>query len=421
MKAAKRILMIVNEFPPVGESGVQRPLKFLKYLDRLGWNCFVVTPSKPAKTVLDRSLCKEIPRSARVYRTPSCGFSGGSVDKVASIRQDAASDDLRAHVSRLLMRLNHFVFPLDKQIGWVPFAFAYSLYLIWRHKIRNVYITAFPFSAFLTGILLKICLGDKIFWVADYRDAWQFEPLIETVLPAWRMRLIRSWDERVLRRCDKAVFVTESILAQYLEAYPWLIGKAELITNGYDEDDFKDLAPADHKQTSLVYMGKIYNLNRSNILPLLECLQKAEYQLPLLHIGTLSHDARAEIVKGNYKFYNYEGYKPHREALTIAKGADVNVLTLNDDLVSEGVYTGKVFELLRLGKPILALGPKRGLVKDLIETSGAGEYVWLQDQEAMIAALNRLLTYPERYSADPEVISKYERARLTERLAALYG
>ena len=416
----KRILMLINEFPPVGESGVQRPLKFLKHLARSGWDCLVVTPSQPTKTVLDRSLCREIPQSARIIRTPSWGLRGKSVDLVASIRQKSASVSIKGLSSRLLMRLNHMLFPIDKQIGWVPFAFIYALYLIKRYKLRNLYITAFPFSAMMVGILLKKCLGDKLFWVADYRDGWQFEPLIESVLPKRRMRFIRWMDEQVLRHCDKAVFVTESIRCQYIKAYPWMSKRAELITNGYDEDDFADLVRQSFETPTLVYMGKIYNLNRPNLLPLLDALKGSDLSTPLIHIGSLALDARAQIERNGYDFYNFKGYKTHREALSIAAGAAVNLLLLNDDKVSEGVYTGKVFELLRLGPPILALGPKQGLVKELIETSGAGVYVWVQDSEAIIPALKRLLEHPESYRCRPDILQNFRRSYLTERLAALY-
>jgi len=365
-------------------------------------------------------LCKEIPARAHIHKTPSWGFGGSSVDRVASIRHEASSGGLKALASRLLMVLNHLLFPIDKQIGWLPFAFVYALYVIKRYKIRNVYITAFPFSAMLVGVLLKICLGNRIFWVADYRDAWQFEPLIETVIPPARMSLIRRLDEAVLRRCDKAVFVTEHIRKQYISAYPWLKNRAELITNGYDEDDFMGLEPHVFEQQTLVYMGKIYNLRRPNLLPLLDTLKESGMGIPLSHIGSLSHDARAGIEHRGYDFYRFEGYKSHREALCIALGATVNLLLLNDDKVSEGVYTGKIFELLQLGRPILALGPQQGLMKDLIRSSGAGEYVWMKDRAAIIPALRRLLEHPESYRTSPDCLHRFTRSYLTDQLARLY-
>lgn len=420
MKVDKRILMIVNEFPPTGESGVQRPLKFLKYLAAEGWLCHVVTPKHLPKTVLDESLCAEIPASAIIHKTPSWGFKGKAVDKVAEIRFQGSQSTTKAFIMRFLMALNHVIFPIDKQIGWVPFAFIYSWWLIKKHKIRNVYITAFPFSAFLVGIMLKKCFKDRIFWVADYRDAWQFEPILGEAVPPFRQAIIRHWDKSVLKYCDRAVFVTPLIQQTYTKHFKWLKGKTSCITNGYDEADFLDLEPNLSSSTSLLYMGKLYGVQRRNIMPLLQVMKDMELQLPLMHVGTVDRDAKAYIDEGNYDFYSYHGYVSHQEAIELALGARINLSLINDDEDSEGVYTGKVFELLRAQRPILALGPPRGVVKDLIEATHSGEYAHLNNPEKIEAALKKLMSDPDSYGCDLAAIQQYDRKHLTKRLAKLY-
>ncbi|MGI6197712.1 MAG: hypothetical protein ACOYIS_01120 [Candidatus Cloacimonadaceae bacterium] len=420
MRADKRILMIVNEFPPTGESGVQRPLKFLKYLAAAGWLCHVVTPKQLPKSVQDGSLCAEVPASAVIHKTPSWGFRGKAVDQVARIRFQGGQSALKAVLFRFLLAINHLIFPLDKQIGWVPFAFIYSYWLIKKHKIRNVYITAFPFSAFLVGIMLKKCFKDRIFWVADYRDAWQFEPIFEEATPHFRQNIIRYWDKRVLRHCDRAVFVTPGTLKTYTERFRWLKNKASCITNGYDEADFLDLEPNPASADSIYYMGKLYDLQRRSILPLLQVMKDMELQLPLMHVGTINEGAQAAIAKGGYDFYSYHGYVSHQEAIELALGAKINLLLINDDKQSEDVYSGKVFELLRAQRPILALGPARGVVKDLIEVTHSGEYAHLNDSEQITAALRKLLANPENYGSDLAAIQQYERQHLTNKLAKLY-
>ena len=420
MKADKRILMIINEFPPTGESGVQRPLKFLKYLAADGWLCHVVTPKHPPKTVLDESLCAEVPASAIIHKTPSWGFKGKAVDKVAEIRFQGSQSALKAFIMRFLMVLNHVIFPIDKQIGWAPFAFLYSYWLIKKHKIRNIYITAFPFSAFLVGIMLKKCFRDRIFWVADYRDAWQFEPIFEEALPPFRQNIIRHWDKNVLRFCDRAVFVTPAILKTYTDRFRWLTHKACCITNGYDEADFLDLEANPASSSSIYYMGKLYDLQRRSILPLLQVMKDLDLQLPLMHVGTVNEDAQAAIAQGNYDFYEYHGYVSHQEALELALGARINLLLINDDKQSEDVYSGKVFELLRAQRPILALGPVRGVVKDLIEATHSGEYAHLNNPEEIETALKKLVADPDSYGCDLSAIRQYERKYLTKRLAELY-
>jgi glycosyltransferase involved in cell wall biosynthesis len=415
-----KLLMIVNEFPPVGESGVQRPLKFLKYLDRAGWETHVVTPRRPAKTVLDYSLCKDIPPQTRIHKTFSLGFSGRAVDTVARVRFQTSHERPRPLLWTILNLFNHILFPLDKQIGWVPFALARSLWVIRRHGIRNVYVTAYPNSAFLIGICLKKLLGDRIFWVADYRDAWQFEPLLQERLPAFRKRIIRRWDERTLACCDRAVFVTEPIRSQYLRTYPRLKQKTTVITNGYDEDDFTGLKPHAFDALTFLYMGKFYSLHRPDPRPLFRALSRISgLDFRLVHIGTVSQDVKAAI--GDFAFYGYEGYKTHREALEFALGADVNLLLINDDKESEGVYTGKLFELLRAGRPILALGPRQGVARELIEGTNAGVYAHLGNEQEILEKLNMLLEQREQHRADPEAAGAFSRERLCQQLIGLYG
>ncbi|MDD2228767.1 MAG: hypothetical protein PHY48_05075 [Candidatus Cloacimonetes bacterium] len=416
-----KLLMIVNEFPPIGESGVQRPLKHLKYISRAGWKCFVITPAKPTKSVFDHSLLDEIPRSASIYRTFSLGFGGRSVNAFADIKHvtKCSVSFAKKAAWKVLNLLNSILFPIDKQIGWVPFAYFKALSLIRLHGIRNIYITAFPFSAFLVGTMLKRKLGNKITWVADYRDAWQFEPLLkETALP-FRFRMIQHQDLHVLQSCDHAVFPTKHIHELYLHKYPWLKSKSVTITNGYDEDDFTELIAKSHDNFTVFFMGKIYHQQRSNPLPFIEAIESSSIKdMHFVHAGSVSRDMKPLLEQ--HPSYTFEGYKSHRAALQNALSADVNLIVLNDDAASEGVYTGKLFELLRIGKPILALGPKRGLVKDLLAQNGAGEYAWIGSKEEIVSAFKRLRTNPQKYYSRPDSYERFSREKLAQALMSLY-
>jgi glycosyltransferase involved in cell wall biosynthesis len=417
------ILMLVNEFPPTGESGVQRPLKFLKYLDRAGWKTHVVTPTKPTKTVLDHSLCEEIPRSAKIHKTGSLGFGGRSVERVAEVKLSAGQNrfGLKSLLSKMLQLINHLLFPIDKQIGWVPLAYLKACQLIKLHHIKNVYITAYPYSAFLAGILLKRRFKDRIFWVADYRDAWQFEPLMAEKLPAFRMRIIRKLDELVLRTCDIALFTTEAVRRTYIGHYPWIESKARTITNGYDEDDFKDLKPISFEKFTILFMGKLYNPQRPNVIPVLDAVKKFDWKdFQYVHVGSISPEVEDLIKKRGYDFYDYRGYKDHRVALEHVLGADIVLLMINDDRYSREFFPGKLFELLRAGRPLLTVGPQSCIVKDVIEKSGAGEYVYAGDPDGILAALNRLRENPRKYVPRRDVVARFDRERLCRQLIGLY-
>ena len=174
MRKNNKILMLINEFPPTGESGVQRALKFLKYLDRANYETFVITPQEPVKEVLDHSLVAEIPTSSKVFKTKSWGIKAKNLSKIENLRYTSTRKK-KSLKWRVIKSVNDLFFPLDKQIGWVPFAYFKAVKVVKREGIRNVYITGYPFSAFLIGVLLKLRFKHKIFFLADYRDSWGFE------------------------------------------------------------------------------------------------------------------------------------------------------------------------------------------------------------------------------------------------------
>jgi len=421
MKNDNRILMIINEFPPTGESGVQRPLKFLKYLERAGWECWVITPKKPPKNVIDPSLCDDIPSNAHIIKTHSWGLTASATDMVADIRAKTAAQ--RSTAKRLMWMtiklVNDLFFPIDKQIGWTPFALLAAIKAIRKHKIRNVYITGFPFSALMIGIPLKYIFRDKIFWVADYRDAWQFEPLFESNVLPFRYALIRRCDDLVLKTCDRVIFVTDYIKARYQKHFAWIENKAVVITNGFDDDDFEQVQAYQFKKFTFVYMGKIYG-HKGNPLPLLRAISKIDsIDFQYIHIGTIAPEVFQEIESMKLPFFQFWGYKTHQEAINLAAGADINILINNNDTESSGVFTGKIFELIKIGRPILAVGPPQCIVQDLLEQSNVGAYACIEDEEAILRCIDKLRE-ADMLSTNQDAIRVFSRIELTAKLIEVY-
>lgn len=415
-----KILMIVNSFPPSGESGVQRPVKFLKYLAWDGWETFVITPRKPVMLRnRDISLEQEIPSGTHIFKTGSLGIRE---DKLTEMRfeLEEAGSVWKSIFWRVIKLLNDIIFPFDKQIGWVPFALIKAVQVIRKHSIRNIYITASPFSAFLCGIALKKLFGSRIFWVADYRDAWQFAPLLQKFVLPFRYRFICRMDEKVLRRADHVIFSSPDVLKRYQEKYFWLQSKSDYITNGYDEDDYTNLLPHKFEKFTFIYMGKLHPV-KGNPLPLLKAIKstmKIDFQY--LHLGIISQKLQKKIEQENLNFFSFLGYKPHTEALSYSAGADINVLILNNDPDSKGVIPGKVFELIRLGKPILAVGPPGSVVREIIQSTASGVYVCSEKPEEIAAALEQLLIKKRMAQTDLKLIEQYSRRSCTEKLASIY-
>jgi glycosyltransferase involved in cell wall biosynthesis len=417
-----KLLMIINEFPPTGLSGVQRALKFMKYACREGWEVHAVVPKKPVRKETDHSLLQEIPPEAHIHRVGGLGIRSRNVSRITCTRfEDTMPKNPVSKAFWTLAKLvNDIIWPIDKQIGWTPFAAWKAAKIIKHHKIHNLYITAYPFSSFVAGLWLKKRFGNKIFWVADYRDAWQFGPLIERKVHGFRMKHIRKMDEKFLRNSDRVIFVTEKTCAHYVDKYAWLSEKSEVITNGFDEDDFDGLPAKQFSEPTLVYMGRM-DRNYGDPIPMLDAM--AACNIPgfrFLHLGSIAPYILARIEGGNYPFYSYLGYLPHKDALEHTLGAWANLIMIEEDPESELVLQGKLFELLRAGRPILSLGPERSAIKDLIYETNSGIHVLARDSEAISKALQQILNNPEQFSTTAKNIEKFTRRELTRKLLSLY-
>ncbi len=413
--------MLINEFPPTGESGVQRPLKFLKYLARMDYQTYVITPKEPVKEVLDESLLSEIPNSTKIYKTESWGIKAKNLTKIDQVRYQSTSKK-KSIKWKILKTINDFLFPIDKQIGWLPFAYSKAVKIIKKEKIKNIYITAYPFSAFLIGLLLKLRFGNKIFFLADYRDSWSFEPLLEEKVNKYRLNIMRSCDKLVLRHADHIVSVTKPILDEYVLHYPKIKNKVSLITNGYDEDDFNTLKAKSYKKRTILYMGKFYQF-KGNPIAFLDALSKYREEhkedTEFVHIGTGYQELFDYVKERNYTFYKYLGYKSHQEALEYALGADYLLMCINDDPNSKYVYSGKLFEYIRLGKPIIGLVPLDGIVSEIIEDFSLGTVAPINDETKIYQALVQL-DKQQIKKIPQDLIYNFSREKLTKDLIAIY-
>ncbi len=412
-----KVLMIINEFPPTGESGVQRALKFVKYLSKAGHEVHVITPKKPVKSILDYTLCNDIPKSVIVHYTPSLGIKGKARDAIAKTKDSVKYQEpslIKSIIWNIIKLVNDFIFPYDKQIGWVPFAIYKASKVIKKERIEKVFITSYPFSAQLIGLKLKKKFGSRIFYVADYRDSWQFEPKLSENVNRTRLRKIQKLDNMVLKKCDYFTVATEQILEEYFEIIPELKSKSTVILNGFDEDDFNDIVPMKFDKFTFFYMGKIYDYKRSP-LPILETLHKVENSMDFqfISIGTIPKSILNDV-NSKFSFFKYLGYKSHKQALEMGAGADILVLIVNDDIKSKGVITGKVFEYIRLNKPILAICPKDGVLEKLINDYKLGVATQPNNEAMLLEAVNRIMNY--NIIRDDESIHKFSRESQTQQL-----
>jgi glycosyltransferase involved in cell wall biosynthesis len=407
----QRALMIAYYFPPLGGAGVQRTLKFARYLPEYGWQPQVLTVRHGVRgEPHDPSLGAEVP-NVPISRTAFLDLS--------LLSRGAARLGLRrfAQLARLLLYLP------DQQAGWLPWACAGAIRL--ARSADLVYSTSAPYTAHLVGLWLKLRLGRP--WVADFRDEWSLNPFFQYPSPAL-LALNRLMERRVLAHADRVLATTPGHAAGLASLMPAARrARVRVIHNGYDPADLPAAVAPPAALFTLVHIGSFYGVRQpTNLLRALDrlvssgALPAGDVRLVLAGSGAapiMVPPALATVVE-------LPGYLPHQEALRLLHSATVPVLVVG----ARGVagldnIPGKLYEYLATGKPILALADAHSYAAQLLRRARCG--VVVPDESAAIAAALHTL-YSQWRTGTPgvvpdwEEIRRFDRRRLTGELAAIF-
>jgi len=406
----QRALMIAYYFPPLGGAGVQRTLKFARYLPEYGWRPSILTVRHGVRgEPHDLSLGAELP-NVLIKRTAFLDLS--------LLPRGAIRLGLRrfARLARLLLYLP------DQQVGWLPWACAGALEL--ARSADLVYSTSAPYTAHLVGLWLKLRLGRP--WVADFRDEWSLNPFFQYPSPAL-LALNRLMERRVLAHADRVLATTPGHAAGLASLMPVARrARVSVIHNGYDPADLPAaVAPA--TRFTLVHVGSFYGIRQpTSLLHALERLVASGEVLAddvrLILAG--SGAAPITIPPALATVVELPGYLPHQAALRLLHSATVPVLIVGARWVA-GLdnIPGKLYEYLATGKPILALADANSYAAQLLRRTRCG--VVVPDEPAAIAAALHTLytqwrTGTPAVEPDWEEIRRYNRRRLTGELAAIF-
>lgn len=371
----KRLLLLAYAFPPAGGVGVQRALKFVKYLPEFGWDVTVLTAANPSVPLRDEALCKEIPPSTTILRAKTLEPGYGAKHAFSGANQNAVrSNPLRKQAIELLRSGVNLVFQPDLQLLWVPDAIRTGLRHLAEARYDAVMVTAPPFSSFLAGAYLAKRADAPL--VLDYRDEWSI------CNQYWENRQQGQLSQRLQLNLEKGLLKqaalvlattpssTSSLRELTLEARS--SARVECIYNGFDPDDFV-LEPehgdrADYgngsKMYRLAYAGTLWNLNR--VEPLVEGIRALCKQEPRL-AGNLElvvagrktppeEEQLARLKDLPCKLVSLP-FLEHQEAIRLMKTSDGLVL-LNSDLPhADRIVSGKAFEYIGAGKTILVVSP----------------------------------------------------------------
>jgi len=431
----KRILMVAYYFPPVAGGGVQRSLKFSKYLPEFGWKPYILTAKEPYDYYGDDSLTKDIHPDLTVCRSASIEpmkiIRKWLQKKIVVESQNREIRKVHGGVKKpdWLLKLKESIFIPDGEIGWLPFAVLKGWAVIRKNDIHLIYSTSCPYTSHLIALILqKVC---RIPWVADFRDPWS--KVQRKNVPSWR-RIIDEWLEcRVLFRADRVIANIEPTVRDFQKVYPSM--KYHVITNGYDESDFKNINSGRYarKGLTVTYTGILYE-NRSPAVFLTAVQRLMEEQpelrkiLKIRFVGQLDNPGETynrDILNAMElnDIVEVVRYVSHRESVEYAMSSNILLLIVDSCDGNKGIMPGKMYEYLRCRKPILALAPVDGVAADVIRKTGSGLVADPDSVQEVLNALKRLYTLYSKNKLSTvnknRNIDIYSRQRLTEHLAGI--
>ncbi len=427
----KRLLFVTYYFPPSGGPGVQRSLKFVKYLPEFGWRPTVLTvrPESASWPDPDPDSVADIPEDTLVERTGAwdpyalyARLLGRKKQEVISV--GFTGEDGTTPGRRFARWLRANLFLPDARVGWVPFATARARALM-RQKYDAVLTTGPPHSTHFAGLALRRTHGTP--WLVDFRDPWtEIDFQSELPITGLARALDAFLERRVLRNADGFAVVSASMQRRFAQrGY-----MSEVIENGFDPADFEEGTPSHTVSRDAFVVAHVGNMNRSrNPEALWKALSdpEAASDYPALQLRFTGHVDPAVLASASASCSGVHldtlPYVPHRAAIDRMREAALLLLCINRVQGAEGIPTGKLYEYLASGRPVLALGPADGDAARILQETGAGRMFDFDDADGVRAFLH---THYEAWRAGSPIqgapadrIARYSRREQTRQLAAL--
>ncbi|WP_324718906.1 glycosyltransferase [Salinimicrobium sp. HB62] len=420
----KKVLIVTYYWPPAGGPGVQRWLKFIKYLPENGIVPIVYVPKNPHYPLKDASLEAEIPSEIEVLKNDifePYAFAGFLSKKdTATISSGIIpKEQKQGFLQRLMLFIRGNFFIPDARKFWIKPSVRFLSEYLKENDVDAVITTGPPHSMHLIGLHLKRKTGVK--WIADFRDPWtQIGYHSKLKLLARSKKKHEKLEKEVLQSAD-------TILTTSFTTREEFVGKTgrpvEVITNGYDVEQVEKL-PMDEK-FSLAHIGSLLSgRNPENLWKALAELVAenenfaADFQLKL--IGAVGEPVLESIQKWDLKeFLQIKNYVSHSEALQLQRSSQLLLLIEIDSEETKGIIPGKLFEYMVSERPVLAVGPAGADIEKILrETNTGAFYLYSQKGEIKNFLLEKYELFKKgELKSSPVGLQKYSRKNLTRELA----
>ncbi|MDN3691935.1 glycosyltransferase family 4 protein [Chryseobacterium tructae] len=426
----KKILIITYYWPPAGGPGVQRWLKFAKYLPDFGWKPVIYTPENPSYPLVDETLMKDVPEDIEIVRTKIwepyqlAEKLNKSNKKFKAGQFDVGKNQSWKSKLSIWVRGNFFI--PDARVFWVKPSIQFLEKYLKENKIDTIVTSGPPHSLHLIGLGLKEKLPD-LKWIADFRDPWT------EISYYTHLKLTKSSDKKH-RQLESAVFKNADITlaTSYTDAENFRKAGANAIciTNGFDESDSSEKAKEQsipNKAFVLSYIGVLEQLrNPDNLWKALDELvtentEFAQY-FSLKFVGRIDDKILQSIESSSLKNHILNlGYLPHGKAVEEMQTSEMLLITNFPNESSKGIIPGKIFEYLASGKQILSFGPDQADVAKILEETHAGKHFSYNDSETVKKfILEKFELWKNgNISENTQQIEQFSRKNLTQQLVGI--
>lgn len=422
----KKVLIVTYYWPPAGGPGVQRWLKFIKYLPEFDVEPIVYIPSNPSYPIVDESLINEVPKDITIIKQPIrepykfAGLLSKKKSKTIS-KGIIPKKESQSIADRLLLFIRGNLFIPDARKKWVRPSVLYLSTYLNDYDIDTVITTGPPHSLHLIGLELQ--KSENINWIADFRDPWTTIGYHKQLkLTKRSQKKHKVLEKTVLQSANQILVTSQVTMKEFSEITDKPIS---VITNGYDKMPIskQDL----DAKFSMAHIGSLLSeRNPEGLWKILSELVQTnsdfakDFQLKF--VGYVSEDVLNLIEKYNLTNYLFNvGYVSHKQAVKNQLNSQVLLLIEIDSADTRCIIPGKLFEYMVSNRPIIALGPEGSDVAEILKETNTGQYFKYDDYDTL---KKLILDYYKRYkNSELEShgigLQKYSRKALTKKLTEL--
>jgi glycosyltransferase involved in cell wall biosynthesis len=422
----KKVLIITYYWPPAGGPGVQRWLKFVKYLREFQIEPIVYIPENPQYPILDESLVNEMPEGISVLKKkifePYFLAKLFSKKQTSTISSGIIADSKKQNpLQKLFLYIRGNFFIPDARKFWVKPSIAFLSDYIAKHSIDTIITTGPPHSLHLIGLGLK--QKHNLNWIADFRDPWTQIGYHKKLRLSKRSREKHlELEKKVLSEANHIITTSFTTKAEFEKKTSQPI---TVITNGYDVLNQSEVTLDPH--FTLSHIGSLLSgRDPENLWQVLGELvsenQNFAQDFKLKLVGAVSDEVVLSIKKFGLKNHlEVCGYVSHGDALKIQRSAQILLLIEINSEETKGIIPGKLFEYMAAKRPILAVGPSEWDVVRILKETNAGNCFNYDELENLKAQIMRYyeLFKQNKLKSESENIEKYSRKNLTGKLAQL--